>query len=82
MKLIKSVPKRGADGGNIYTDEVLMISDDSETLRKKAHELCEGMNNQPEPWCSRYPLMGSAQVQPDHEWIMRLTNGTCFIIAK
>lgn len=82
MQLIKSTPKRGEGGENIYTDEVVVISDDPDMLRAKAHELCQGMGIKPEPWCSRYPLMGNDEVQSDHEWVMLLSNGICFIIKQ
>lgn len=35
MQLIKSTPTRGEDGENIYTDEVVMISNDPDMLRAK-----------------------------------------------
>ena len=82
MKLIKSIPTRGEDGENIYTDEVVMISDDVDSLRTKAHDLCQAMEIKPEPWCSRYPVMGNNEVQPDHEWVMKLSNDIGFIIEK
>lgn len=49
MQLIKSTPTRGEDGENIYTDEVVMISNDPDMLRAKAHDLCQGMRIKPEP---------------------------------
>ena len=82
MQLIKSAPTRGEDGEKIYTNEVVMISDDPDMLRAKAHELCQGMDIKPEPWCSRYPVMGNDQVQSDHEWVMKLSNDIDFIIGK
>lgn len=82
MQLIKSTPTRGEDGENIYTDEVVMISNDPDMLRAKAHDLCQGMRIKPEPWCSRYPVMGNNEVQSDHEWVMTLSNGIGFIIEK
>ena len=82
MQLIKSIPERGEDGENIYTYEVLMISDEPEILQAKAHALCQGMDIKLEPWCTRYPVMGNDQVQSDHEWVMKLSNGIDFIIAK
>ena len=57
MQLIKSTPTRGEDGENIYTDEVVMISDDPDMLRAKAYDLCQSMEIKPEPWCSRYSVM-------------------------
>ncbi len=80
MQLIKFTPTGGEDGENIYTDEVVMISDDPDMLRAKAHELCQGMGIKPESWCSRYPVMGNDEVQSDHEWVMKLFNGIGFII--
>ena len=82
MQVIKSTPTRGEDGENIYTDEVVMISNDPDMLRAKAHDLCQGMRIKPEPWCSRYPVMGNNEVQSDHEWVMTLSNGIGFIIEK
>ena len=82
MKLIKSTPKRGEDGENIYSDEIVMISDDPEILRAKAHELCQGMGIKPGSWCSRHPVMGKDKVQSAHEWIMKLSNDIGFIIKQ
>ncbi|WP_338496599.1 hypothetical protein [Delftia tsuruhatensis] len=82
MKLIKFTPIIGEYEENIYTDEVEMISDDSSKLRAKANALCQSMGMKPEPWCSRYPVMGSAEIKSDHEWVMKLGNGIGFIIEK
>ena len=82
MKLIKSTPTRGEDGENIYTDEVVMISDDLNMLRAKAHDFCQDMGIKPEPWCSKYPVMGNDEIRPKHEWVMKLSNGIGFIIEK
>ncbi len=82
MKLIKCTSVIGEDGENIYTDEVEMISDDPRKLRAKANSLCQSMGMKPEPWCSRYPVMGSAEIKADREWVMKLGNGIGFIIEK
>ena len=82
MKLIKCTPTSGENGENIYTNEVEMISDDPSELRSKADALCQSMGIEPEPWCSRYPVMASADIKSDHEWVMKLGNGIGFIIKK
>ncbi len=82
MKLIKSTPTRGEDGENIYTNEVEMTSGDPSSLRARAHDLCQVMGIKPEPWCSRYPVMGNEEIRSDHEWVMTLSNGIGFIIEK
>ena len=82
MKLIKSTPTRGEDGENIYTDEVVMTSDDLSTLQAKAHDLCQCMGIKPEPWYSRYPFGGNNEIPSDYERVMKLSNGIGFIIEK
>ncbi len=82
MKLIKSTPTRGEDGENIYTDEVVMTSDDLSTLQAKAHDLCQCMGIKPEPWYSRYPFVGNNKIPSDYERVMKLSNGIGFIIEK
>lgn len=82
MKLIESIPTKGEDGENIYTNEIEMTSDDPSSLRARAHDLCQVMGVKPEPWCSRYPVMGNEEIRSDHEWVMKLSNGIGFIIEK
>ncbi|WP_208943646.1 hypothetical protein [Paracidovorax avenae] len=82
MQLIKSTLLQGEDGENICTDEVVMISDDPDMLRAKAHELCQDMDINPGTWCSRYPVMGNSEVKSNHEWVMKLSNGVGFIIEQ
>lgn len=82
MKLVKSTPTKSEHGENLYAEEVVMISDDLSTLRAKAHELCQGMDVKPEPWRSKYPLMGNEKIRSDHEWVMELGSGIGFIIEN
>ena len=82
MQLIKSTPTRGEDGENIYTDEVLMISDDPCALKAKAHELCREMGINPESWYARHPIMGSRTTRANYDKVMILANGIGFIIKK
>ena len=82
MKLIKSTSTTGEDGENVYTDEVVMISDDVDSLRAKAYDLCQSMGIRPEPWCIRYPVMGNDEFQSVHEWSMKLSHEIGFIIEQ
>lgn len=82
MKLIKSTPARGEDGENTYTNKVEMTSDDPNSLRAKAHDLCQVMGIKLEPWCTRYPVMGNEEIRSDHEWVMTLGNEIGFIIEN
>lgn len=80
MQLIKSL--NAVKMAKTSTPMSVMISNDPDMLRAKAHDLCQGMRIKPEPWCSRYPVMGNNEVQSDHEWVMTLSNGIGFIIEE
>lgn len=82
MQLIKSTPTKGEDGENIYTDQVLMISDDPSALKAKAHDLCREMGINPESWHSRHPIMGIRTTRENYDKVMILGNGIGFIIEK
>ena len=82
MQLIKSTPTIGEDGENIYTDEIVMISDDFIKLQTKADDLCRSMGIKPALWCGRYPVMGNNEIPSEYERFMKLSNGIIFIIEK
>jgi len=82
MKLIKCTSTKGEDGENNYTNVVEMISDDLNKLKSKANVLCQNMEIESAPWCSRYPIMGKTEIKSNHELLMEPGNGIGFIIKK
>jgi len=82
MKLLRHTPENTGTLELKFTIHEEMVSHDVEELKAKAVDLCKRDELLPAPWVSRYPIMGETVVTPDIEWLMKLSDGTCFTIEK